>query len=125
VPTIQSYGSGDGRLHLGFDNDREDIFDRLVEFIQKSGIPIAMRWDCCRPCRGRNVPLLRGEGGCGMRVGATTPGEQLNFLPHMDGGQAGGRLPVSVKQIYSSAAYYERVKLYWPHPSQVWKAAGG
>lgn len=31
-----------GGFILGFDTDREDIFDRMVDFIQKSGIPIAM-----------------------------------------------------------------------------------
>lgn len=31
-----------GGFILGFDTDREDIFDRMVDFIQQSGIPIAM-----------------------------------------------------------------------------------
>ncbi len=43
VATIQSYGMQVmGGFILGFDTDNEDIFDRMVDFIQKSGIPIAM-----------------------------------------------------------------------------------
>lgn len=43
IPLIQRYGiEVMGGFILGFDTDREDIFDRLVEFIQKSAIPIAM-----------------------------------------------------------------------------------
>ena len=43
VATIQSYGiQVMGGFILGFDTDGDDIFDLMVEFIQKSGIPIAM-----------------------------------------------------------------------------------
>ena len=43
VATIQSYGMQVmGGFILGFDTDGGDIFDRMVDFIERSGIPIAM-----------------------------------------------------------------------------------
>ena len=43
VEPIQQYGiEVMGGFILGFDTDREDVFDRMVEFIQKSAIPVAM-----------------------------------------------------------------------------------
>ncbi len=43
VRRIQSYGMEVmAGFIVGFDNDREDIFDRQVEFIQDSAIPLAM-----------------------------------------------------------------------------------
>ena len=86
VATIQSYGMQVmGGFILGFDTDKEDIFDRMVEFIQKSGIPIAM------------VGLLQAMPGTQLfrrlrresRIvdaggGNNTFCDQLNFLPRMD-----------------------------------------
>ncbi len=43
VQTIQSYGfEVMGGFIIGFDSDSEDIFDRQISFIQKTGIPKAM-----------------------------------------------------------------------------------
>jgi radical SAM superfamily enzyme YgiQ (UPF0313 family) len=67
VATIQSYGMQVmGGFILGFDTDGDDIFDRMVEFIQKSGIPIAMV-GCCKPC-----PEPSYSGDCGRKAGLWT-----------------------------------------------------
>jgi len=44
--------------------------------------------------------------------GGDNTGERLNFLPHMDAAKLVEGYRSVLKQIYSSAAYYERVKLY-------------
>jgi len=71
IATIQSYGMQVMGLHSGFDTDREDIFDRMVEFIQKSGIPIAMV-GLLQAMRDAALPAVMAEGAFWMRARATT-----------------------------------------------------
>ena len=113
IATIQSYGMQVmGGFILGFDTDRPDIFDRMVEFIQKSGIPIAMvgllqampgTQLFRRLCKeGRILDMGRGDN----------TSDQLNFVPEMDAAQLVNGYRSVLKRIYSCDAYYERVKLY-------------
>jgi radical SAM superfamily enzyme YgiQ (UPF0313 family) len=113
VATIQSYGMQVmGGFILGFDTDRVDIFDRMVEFIQKSGIPIAMvgllqampgtqlfrrLWQ-----EGRILDWGNGNNAC----------VHLNILPQMDTTRLIEGYRSVLKRIYNCEAYYERVKLY-------------
>ena len=114
VSTIQSYGMQVmGGFILGFDTDKEDIFDRMVDFIQKSGIPIAM------------VGLLQAMPGTQLfrrlwregRIldaghGDNTFCDRLNFLPRMDSAKLVEGYREVLKKIYNCEAYYDRVKLY-------------
>jgi len=113
VAIIQSSGMQVmGGFILGFDTDREDIFDRMTEFIQKSGIPVAM------------VGLLQAMPGTQLfrrlwregRILHTGAGDNtsisLNFLPRMDATKLVEGYRSVLKQIYSNEAYYKRVKLY-------------
>jgi radical SAM superfamily enzyme YgiQ (UPF0313 family) len=113
VAAIQSYGMQVmGGFILGFDTDREDIFDRMVDFIQKSGIPIAMvgllqampGTQLFRRLRneGRILDAGRGDNTC----------DNLNFRPRMDAARLIEGYRSVLKRIYSCEAYYERVKLY-------------
>jgi radical SAM superfamily enzyme YgiQ (UPF0313 family) len=113
VRTIQNYGiEVMGGFILGFDTDREDIFDRMVEFIQKSAIPVAM------------VGLLQAMPGTQLfhrlrnedRIvdagdGDNTDGK-LNFLPRMDPATLMDGYRSVLERIYSCEAYYERVELF-------------
>jgi radical SAM superfamily enzyme YgiQ (UPF0313 family) len=113
VAIIQGYGMQVmGGFILGFDTDREDIFDRMTEFIQKSGIPVAM------------VGLLQAMPGTQLfrrlwregRILHTDAGDNtsvnLNFLPRMNATKLVEGYRSVLKQIYSCDAYYERVRLY-------------
>ena len=113
VAIIQSYGMQVmGGFILGFDTDREDIFKRMTEFIQSSGIPVAM------------VGLLQAMPGTQLfrrlwregRILHTDAGDNtsvsLNFRPRMDAEKLVEGYRAVLKQIYSCEAYYERVRLY-------------
>ncbi len=113
VAAIQSYGMQVmGGFILGFDTDREDIFDRMVEFIQKSGIPIAMV-GLLQAMPGTELfRRLRGEGRILDEGGGNNVGGHLNFLPRMDATRLVEGYHSVLKRIYNCEAYYERVKLY-------------
>jgi radical SAM superfamily enzyme YgiQ (UPF0313 family) len=113
VATIQSYGlQVMGGFILGFDTDRDDIFDRMVEFIQKSGIPIAMVGLLQAMPGTQLFRRLRKEGRILDAGHGDNTSNNLNFLPHMDAAKLIEGYRSVLKRIYSSAAYYERVKLY-------------
>ena len=114
VARIQSYGiEVMGGFILGFDTDEEDIFDRMVEFIQKSGIPIAMVGLLQAMPGTQLFRRLRREGRIvDAGGGNNTFCDRLNFLPRMDAAKLVEGYRGVMKRIYNCEAYYERVKLY-------------
>ena len=128
VATIQSYGiEVMGGFILGFDTDKEDIFDRMVEFIQKSGIPIAMVGLLQAMPGTQLFRRLRREGRIvDAGGGNNTFCDRLNFLPRMDSARLVEGYREVMKRIYNCEAYYERVKLYLnrAHPKPA-KRRGG
>jgi radical SAM superfamily enzyme YgiQ (UPF0313 family) len=113
VAIIQSYGMQVmGGFILGFDTDKDDIFDRMVEFIQKSGIPIAMV-GLLQAMPGTQLFRRLWREGRILDAGAgNNTDDKLNFLPHMDAVQLVEGYHSVLKRIYSCEAYYERVKVY-------------
>lgn len=113
VAMIQSYGMQVmGGFILGFDTDRDDIFDRMVDFIQKSGIPVAMVGLLQAMPGTQLFRRLRKEGRILDAGHGDNTDDKLNFLPTMDARQLVEGYRSVLKRIYSCEAYYERVKLY-------------
>ena len=82
VAMIQSYGMQVmAGFILGFDTDREDIFDRMVEFIQKSGIPVAMVGLLQAMPGTQLFRRLRKEGRILDAGHGDNTDDKLNFLP--------------------------------------------
>ncbi|MFY9853307.1 MAG: B12-binding domain-containing radical SAM protein [Terracidiphilus sp.] len=128
VARIQSYGiEVMGGFILGFDTDKEDIFDRMVEFIEKSGIPIAMVGLLQAMPGTQLFRRLRHEGRIvDAGGGNNTFCDRLNFLPRMDAAKLVEGYREVMKRIYNCEAYYERVKLYLnrAHPKPARRRAG-
>jgi radical SAM superfamily enzyme YgiQ (UPF0313 family) len=128
VARIQSYGiEVMGGFILGFDTDKEDIFDRMVEFIEKSGIPIAMVGLLQAMPGTQLFRRLRSEGRIvDSGGGNNTFCDRLNFLPRMDATKLVEGYREVMKRIYNCEAYYDRVKLYLnrAHPKPAKRAAG-
>jgi radical SAM superfamily enzyme YgiQ (UPF0313 family) len=70
VATIQSFGMQVmGGFILGFDTDKGDIFDRMVDFIEKSGISHRYGGAAAGHARNPTLPaLVEGEPNSGCRV---------------------------------------------------------
>ncbi len=111
VRHIQSYGiEVMAGFIVGFDSDTEEVFDKQVEFIQKSAIPLAM------------VGLLQALPGTQLYRRLVSEGRlvdygdgdnmstALNFLPKMDAQQLVEGYRSILKRIYDHEAYYERVR---------------
>jgi radical SAM superfamily enzyme YgiQ (UPF0313 family) len=113
IGTIQKYGiEVMGGFILGFDTDKEDVFDRLVEFIQKSAIPIAMVGLLEAMPGTQLFRRLRSEGRILSSGDGNNTDCRLNFLPHMSAARLVEGYRTVLQKIYSGDAYYERVKLF-------------
>jgi radical SAM superfamily enzyme YgiQ (UPF0313 family) len=113
IATIQDYGiEVMGGFILGFDTDREDIFDRLVDFIQKSAIPIAMVGLLQAMPGTQLFRRLSSEGRILHAGGGNNTASELNFLPRMNSAKLVEGYRSVLRRIYSRDAYYERVRAY-------------
>ncbi|HVT97605.1 MAG TPA: B12-binding domain-containing radical SAM protein [Acidobacteriaceae bacterium] len=113
VSRIQAYGiEVMGGFILGFDTDREDVFDRLVEFIEKSAIPVAMVGLLQAMPGTQLFRRLSREGRILDNGGGNNTDCQLNFRPRMHADRLLAGYRSVLRRIYSSESYYQRVRLY-------------
>jgi hypothetical protein len=84
----------------------------MVEFIQKSGIPVAMVGLLQAMPGTQLFRRLFKEGRILDSGGGNNVDVKLNFIPHMDAAHLVAGYRSVLKRIYSCEPYYERVKLY-------------
>ncbi|MEA1887266.1 MAG: DUF4070 domain-containing protein, partial [Bacteroidota bacterium] len=94
---------------VGFDHDPPNIFQRQIDFIEKSGIVTAMVGLLNAPRLSKLYRRLKDEGRIiGKSTGDNTD-YSLNFIPAMDKDKLLKGYQKIIKEIYSSKTYYARV----------------
>ncbi len=113
VNRIQDYGMEVyGGFIVGFDNDPPNIFQRQIDFIQKSGIITAMVGLLNAPRLSKLYQRLENEGRITDSFGGDNTSYSMNFIPAMDKNELLKGYQKIIQNIYSCKSYYERVKLF-------------
>jgi radical SAM superfamily enzyme YgiQ (UPF0313 family) len=101
-----------GGFIVGFDSDPETIFQRLVDFIQESGIVTAMVGLLNAPRGTRLYQRLKNEGRIRRLFSGNNTDISINFEPRMGIDALVEGYRNILKSIYSPKQYYARVKRF-------------
>jgi radical SAM superfamily enzyme YgiQ (UPF0313 family) len=101
-----------GGFIIGFDSDTPSIFQRQIEFIQKSGIVTAMVGLLQAPIGTRLYDRLKREGRLrGIMSGDNVDGT-TNIIPRMNMEVLYNGYKTVINTLYSSKNYYARVRTF-------------
>src|SRR5437879_7240566 len=110
VKKIQSYGlEVMAGFIVGFDNDPEDIFERQIEFIRESAIPLAMVGLLNALPDTQLWKRLEREGRLLGESSGNNTNCALNFVPKMDPARLIAGCESIMRTIYKPSEYYQRV----------------
>jgi radical SAM superfamily enzyme YgiQ (UPF0313 family) len=109
VKKIQSYGMEVmAGFIVGFDNDPEDIYERQIEFIRASAIPLAMVGLLMALPDTQLWRRLQREGRLLIESTGNNTDGTLNFIPKMDAARLIEGYKTILRTIYSPSEYYQR-----------------
>ncbi len=109
VRRIQSYGMEVmAGFIVGFDNDPEDIFERQIQFIRESAIPLAMVGLLTALPDTQLWRRLDREGRLLVESSGNNTDGSLNFIPKMDATRLIEGYESIMRTIYSPGEYYQR-----------------
>lgn len=110
VKKIQSYGMEVmAGFIVGFDNDPEDIFERQINFIRESAIPLAMVGLLTALPDTQLWRRLKKEGRLLGESSGNNTNCSLNFVPKMDVARLVEGYQSIMRTIYKPSEYYQRV----------------
>jgi radical SAM superfamily enzyme YgiQ (UPF0313 family) len=101
-----------GGFIVGFDSDSPGIFQRQVDFIQKSGIVTAMVGLLNALPDTRLHARLKGEGRLLGRTSGNNVDGTMNFAPRMPAGELIEGYRTILRRIYAPRPYYQRVRTF-------------
>jgi len=95
---------------VGFDSDTPGVFQRQIKFIQQTGIITAMVGLLNAPNKTRLYNRLEREGRIQEGFDGNNTSDTMNFIPKMDREKLLAGFKSINQTIYSSKAYYIRLK---------------
>lgn len=101
-----------GGFIVGFDSDTPSIFQRQIDFIQKSGIVTAMVGLLQAPAGTRLYQRLKQEGRLLGHMSGDNADGTTNIIPKMDLNALREGYRDIMRHIYSHKEYYKRVKTF-------------
>jgi len=101
-----------GGFIVGFDSDDETIFERMIEFIQQSGIVTAMVGLLQAPIGTQLYQRMLREGRIRHNYSGDNVDGETNILPKMDLSVLKKGYRKILDSIYSAKGFYERVRTF-------------
>lgn len=99
-----------GGFIIGFDSDPPDIFDKIIDFVQRSNIIAAMVGLLNAPVNTKLYNRLLKEGRIVKHISGDNTDFSTNIVPKMDLKTLVKGYYRVVKTLYTPKYYYERVK---------------
>jgi radical SAM superfamily enzyme YgiQ (UPF0313 family) len=97
---------------IGFDSDRSDIFKRQFEFIQRSGVALAMVGLLTALPQTRLWQRLKREGRLETVSTGNNTDAELNFKPKLNRDFLQNGYRDLVKKLYEPGSYYQRARTF-------------
>ncbi len=97
---------------LGFDSDPDTVFKSQINFVQKSGIVVAMVGLLNAPRGTKLHKRLEKENRLLEKVTGDNTDCSMNFIPKMDSEKLVNGYKSVLKNIYSPKQYYKRVETF-------------
>lgn len=101
-----------GGFIVGFDNDDETIFERMIEFIQKSGIVTAMVGLLQAPIGTQLYQRMLREGRIRDNYSGDNVDGETNIIPKMELDTLKAGYRKILDSIYSAKGFYQRVRTF-------------
>ncbi|HQU30668.1 MAG: B12-binding domain-containing radical SAM protein [Planctomycetia bacterium] len=98
---------------VGFDSDTPSIFQRQIDFIQKSGIVSAMIGLLQAPAGTKLYERLKQEGRLLGQMSGDNVDGTTNIIPTMDADILRDGYKRILRHIYSPESYYQRIKTFF------------